>query len=556
MYNEVPFAEEYSGYGGIFRMNFYEDFQSLDPLQVTDLTSMIIADQVYDGLVKKNPITKEIEPCLAKAYDISENGRIYTFQIREGVFFHDNPCFTDGKGKELTADDVVFSFTRLFTNSTSNRLYPLWANRIAGADAFYQEERFGDNDLEQVEGIQKIDDYTVRFILTESFPGFLELLSTHSVWIYPQEAYELYREEFSNNPVGTGPFFLKKLVSGQVVVLQRNPLYWRKDSVGRALPYLDGIKFTFESDRNIEMKAFMQGRLDMVFDPLRSTVELYNIRYDRDLIYETDSFLVQVYPSLSLQFYGFKHSGTVFNDVNVRKAFNLAIDREQIVEEVLNGRGIPAKYGMVPPFFKKYHADSLEGYSFDPELAKVMLAFAGYPGGKGFPRITLHLNNGGGFSNLGVAELVQSMLRDNLGVVVDLSVTDRKTHYELVESGQSAFWKDSWIADYYDPSTFLSLFFSGALLTDTLQKSYLNTMRYASSEYDSLYLSALHTQDFNKRMSLYLKADQKALDDAVVMPLYYDKMIRLLSKRVQNFPAQPMEIRDLTEVYFTEDARP
>ena len=142
------------------------------------------------------------------------------------------------------------------------------------------------------------------------------------------------------------------------------------------------------------------------------------------------------------------------------------------------------------------------------------------------------------------------MLSENLGIYLDLSITGRAQHYERVETGKTEFWKDAWLADYYDPENFLCLFYGKLVPDDTASKSYYNSTRYKNDEFDKLYTSAIKEGDDAKRMELYCKADQKILDDAVIIPLYYDKTVRLLQLYVKNFPVNSMEVRDLGSVYF------
>lgn len=244
----------------------------------------------------------------------------------------------------------------------------------------------------------------------------------------------------------------------------------------------------------------------------------------------------------------------VFEDINVRKAFNHAIDRKKIVDFALNGLGVPAEHGIVPPSFENYPIENVKGYEFSIQKAQQYLAKAGFPGGDGFPRLTLSLNSGGGTANLLVAEAVQKMLSENLGIYLDLSITGRAQHFERVESGKAQFWKDAWLADYYDPENFLCLFYGKLVPDDTAESSYYNSTRYKNDDFDKLYAKAIKEGDDSKRMDLYCKADQKILDDAVIIPLYYDKTVRLLQLYVKNFPVNSMEVRDLGSVYFEFEA--
>lgn len=541
-------------YGGVFKMNEVESFRSLAPHSITDITSNNIASQIYEGLLRLNPKTLEITPGLAESWDVSADGLIYTFNLRKGVFFHENICFIGAATREVNADDVIYSFTQLFTPSDENQLHSLLTERVLGAHEYYQNKLKGINTVNSIAGLKKLDDYSVRIVLLEPFSGFLELITTPVGWIYPKEADDYYGSILRENAVGTGPFRLHKLIENQVLILSKNPKYWRKDSLGQTLPYLDAIKYTFVKSKKEEMAAFFDGHLDLVFELGSTYVKKLKLDINKDFgTFETDSFIVQISPAMSVQFYGFKHSGNIFNNHNVRQAFNCAINRNLIVDEVLYGLGVPANLGFVPPYFADYNVDSLNNYSYNPDRAKKYLADAGYPNGQGFPRLTLNINSGGGMSNLKVAEAVAKMLSDNLNITIDLSVTDRNQHYDWVESGLTEFWKDAWMADFYDPGSFLCLFYGKFVPEDSTEKAYLNSMRYINQSFDKIYREAMREANRSKRMALYHKAEHIILSDAVVIPLYYDKTIRLLSKRVRNFPINTMEVRDFGTVYFSTD---
>jgi len=492
-------------YGGVFHLNEVEDFRSLSPHNIVDLTGKNIASQIYEGLVSLDQKTLKVIPSLAESWEISPDGYIYTFHLRKDVIFHDADCFPEGKGRKFNADDVIFSFTELFTLSTENNLFALIGERVLGAKSYYNKQR-NESQPETIAGLRKIDDYTINIVLNEPFSGFLEVLTTPGGWIYPKEADEKYGIDLRTHCVGTGPFTLNKLIENEIIILARNNNYWKKDAFGNSLPYLDALKFTFIKEKKSEMLEFMKGNIDMVYGITREDVDEYDLNTTMDKgEYATDDFLVQISPSLSIQYYSFKQMSEVFEDINVRRAFNYAIDRKKIVEYALNGLGVPAEHGIVPPSIKDYPIEDVTGYEFSVSKAQQYLAKAGFPGGKGFPRLTLNLNSGGGTENLLVAEAVQKMLSENLGIYLDLSITGRAQHFERVDLGQVDFWKDSWLADYYDPENFLCLFYGKLVPDDTTESSYYNSTRYQNDDFDKLYTNAIKEEDEAKRMELYCK---------------------------------------------------
>jgi len=537
-------------YGGVFHINEVENFRSLFPHDAGDISSYNIGSQVYEGLVRLDPKNLEVIPGIATSWEVSDDGLTYTFHIREGIYFHDNPCFDKGIGRELDVDDVIYSLTMLCTKSPMNDYFTMVIDRIDGAREYYE---FSDSNqkLEEISGLKRIDDHTLQIKLTKPFTGMTKVLATASCWVFPKEAYDMYGEEMRVNCVGTGPFRVVKIVDNEVVILGKNKNYWRKDEFGNQLPYLDALKYTFVKEKKSELLEFKKGNLDMVYQIPSDEIEEFEIDVKKDRAdFIVNDFRVQITPSLSVQYYSFQHMGEIFDDVNIRKAFNYAIDKERIVNYGLNGLGVAANYGIVPPSIMNYPCTKIDGYEYSPELARSFLAEAGFPGGKGFPRLVLEINSGGGFENIAVAEIVQKMLSDNLGINVDLSVTNRIQHMDRVGSGKSDFWREAWLADYSDPENFLCLFYGPYAPTDRNESSFINSTRYKNKSFDVLYENANIEQNEAKRMELFCKADQKVIEDAAVIPLYYEKSVRLLKLYVKNFPLNPMEYRDFGTVYF------
>lgn len=550
--NHVEFREGNGGvyYGGVFKSNEVEDFRSLFPLSVTEVAADHIAKQVYEGLIKQSQEDLTILPSLAEQLDFSNDASVWTFYIHRGVKFHDDECFPGGVGREVTAHDFKYCFDRLCTASPDNNYFGnTFKGRVKGADEYFQSTVDKKPLPGGVSGVQVIDNYTIKITLVQPFAGFLNILSTAGCWVYPKEAYEKYGVSMRTRCVGTGPFKQKTVKEGESVVLERNANYWESDEFGNKLPYLDGLKYTFIREKKSEFLEFKRGNLDMIFQlPVEMISEILGEFDDAKEV--NAPFEMQVAPAMSTFFFGFQHNSDIFGKKDVRLAFNYAINRDKIVDNILQGEGIPGIYGIIPPAFKGYHNKELVGYTFDVEKARKYLAAAGYPNGKKFPKITLQTNAGGGDRNIQVCEAVQKMLKENLNIEVEVNVVPIGEHFERIESGKTLFWKSHWIADYPDPETFLTLLSSRHIPKNVMDKPYLNSMRYRSAKFDTLFAHAMKELNDRKRMKLYLEADQIGIDDAAIMPVFYDENYRLLKPYVKNFPANAMEYRDMSRVYF------
>lgn len=545
----VQEAEGGRFYGGVFTLNEVDNFRSLYPLDLTQASAHRIANQVYEGLVKLDQEDLSIHPSLAESWEVSDDATIYTFQVRKGVLFHDNPCFANGKGRELTAYDVEYCLRRLCTDLPENQMFWLFQDRIVGGNTHFEKVKAEESKTNAIEGIQALNDHVVQIKLKQPFSGFLNTLTHQACWIYPEEMVIEYGRILGLNCVGTGPFRQKLVKENEVVILERNTDYWGKDEHGNKLPFLSAIKVTFEREKSLELMAFKKGNLSAVYELPPEEMEVFK----NEEIGEAGAkrpFIKQSVPSLSVQYYGFQHQGNLFNNPDVRKAFNLAIDREKIVEHTLAGQGVPAFSGIVPPSFEGYDTTNIPGYVLDPERARQHLAQAGFPNGEGFPRLVLQVNSGG-YGNIAVAEAVQSMLSENLNIEVEISVLPVSQHYDRVEGGEAQIWRAAWIADYSDPENFLNLLYGKHVPKDEHEMAYMNSMRYRNARFDSAFSKALASLDEQERMELYRRADSIAMGDAAIMPLYYELGIRLLHPKVRNFPMNAMEYRDLSEVYFS-----
>ena len=537
-------------YGGVFRMNEVEDFRNLFPLNTTEVSSIRITNQIYEGLVKLSQADLTILPCLAEKWEKNADATQWTFHIRKGVKFHNDPCFPNAEGREVTANDFMYCFQKLCTSSPENQHFgDSFKDRVVGANEYYQSTIDKNPLAVGVSGVKRIDDYTLQISLLHPFAGFLNILTMPGCRLYPKEAFDKYGIEMRVKCVGTGAFQIKTVKEGEVVILERNPNYWDIDEFGNHLPYLNALKYTFLKEKKSELLEFKRGNLDMMF---RLPTEMIP-----DILGELDQakegnppFEMQVVPALSTFYYGFQHQSDIFSKKEVRLAFNYAIDREKIVKYTLQGEGLPGNYGIVPPSFAAYDVKKLVGYKFDVEKAHKYMAAAGYPAGKGFPKLTLQINSGGGDRNIQIAEVIQKMLKENLGIDIDISVMPFAEHLETLETGKSLFFRAQWSADYPDPETFLTLLYGKHVPAKLSDKSYLNEVRYKSPKFDSLFSAAMQEVDDKKRFDLYLQADQVQIDEGAIMPIFYDEFYRLVQPNVKNFPSNAMEYRDLSHVYF------
>lgn len=527
--------------GGVYRINETEDIRSLDPVRINDVVSHHVAHQIYDALVDLDS-NLQLVPQLAQSWEISEDGLLYTFHIRKGAFFHDNKCFPDGKGREVNANDVNYSYDRICDPRTQSIGFTYFKNYVEGAREYYDhinESRNAKKEptMEGVSGFIVKDDSTFQIKLTQPFGPFIYYVTLAYGYILPKEAVDMYKDDYFQNPVGSGPFIFVDWKPDLELNMKRNPNYWMKDEHGNQLPYLEAAKFRFIKDQAAQQLEFVNGNLDESYRIPNETFREV-VGEDGNLTPGYSQFILQKAPTLSIQYYGFLTSGELFSNKKLRQALNYAIDKEKIVKFVVNGQAFgPATHGIVPPSMPDYPVDQIKGYDYDPEKAKQLLTEAGYPGGNGLT-VTLQINSGGD-RNIQVAEAIQAMLKE-VGVGMKLEIIPFAQHLDNIDAGRANMWRLGWVADYPDPENFLNLYWGANVPKDPKQISPINSTRYVNPEFDRLFEQAIITTDKTERYKLYAQAEQIAVEDAPMMYIYYDQDFRLLQPYVRGYALDPM----------------
>ncbi|MDQ3111671.1 MAG: ABC transporter substrate-binding protein, partial [Bacteroidota bacterium] len=365
----------------VFRFNELGDVTSLDPALAGSFENNWALSQIYNGLVEMDTAL-QVKPCLAKSWNVTDDGMEYTFHLRTDVVFHDNPQFQGGKGRKVTASDFVFSFGRLFDKQISNA-----STLVDGIDMEFNSE---------IPAIKSLDDSTLVIRLKKPFQPFLGILTMKYFSVVPKEVVQFYKRDFGIHPVGTGPFQLKFWKDKISLVLEKNQNYFKVDEMGTKLPHLDIISVSFVKDPDAAFIQFMSGDLDMI-----SGIDAIN----KEKVLEKDGRLKATYsdkiqlisaPFLKTDYFG------IFIDENsdivkmsplrikyVRQAINYAIDREKIVRYRRYNLGTPANAGFIPPDMHAYDASKLKGFSYNPDKSRELLYMAGFPGGKGLKPIKL-----------------------------------------------------------------------------------------------------------------------------------------------------------------------
>jgi oligopeptide transport system substrate-binding protein len=506
----------------IFHYNEQTGIASLDPAFAKNQSIMWAIHQLYNTLVEVDE-DMQLKPSLAKSWDISTDNLRFTFHLRTDVYFHDDVVFAGGKGRKLTAEDVAYSFKRIADKNTASPGAWIFNNRI-------------DTDG----GFVSINDSTFQLTLLHPFHPILGILSMQYCSVVPREAVEKYAGSFRRHPVGTGPFQLVAWEEGQALVLKKNKQYFEKDSSDNRLPYLDGIKVSFFNSKATEFLEFQQGRLDFINDIEASFKDEILTRTGRLKHRWEGKLLLQKHPYLNIEYLGI-----LVNEKNelvqssplrlqkIRQAINYGFDRRKMMLYLRNSIGTAAESGFVPMGLPSFDENAVPGYRYDPAKAKQLLAAAGYPSGKNLPLIKLltipvYADLAGYIAN----ELKQ------IGINVQVEAIQKSLLLEQTSKSQALFFRGSWIADYPDAENYLSVFYGK-------NPAPPNYTRYSNTAFDTLYERAIAERNDSIRYKLYQQMDRLVINDAPVVPLWYDMAIHLVHTNVSGFVPNNLNLLEL-----------
>ena len=472
-------------YGGVYRRAFPDPYILVDPAHIKESNSNEVCKQLYDGLVEFSE-SDTVVPCLAENWKISDNKLVYTFKLRKNVHFHKtvNGKPTKNGGREMTAEDVLFSFKRLLTPRDMNE--GCFFKIIKGAEDFFYKR------ATEISGIRVIASDTIEFELEHPFAPFISTLGVSNAFIVPFED----ADNLENMPVGTGAFKWKGRYEDKIV-LEANQDYFR----GR--PWLDNIEFVIIPKEEDRFSAFMAGKLQHVDLPDTIYQKMKHDPEHSKYIIESNLW--------GLNFLGMNNEIPPFDNKLVRQALNYAVDRDSIVKLVLNGRAQSAN-GVLTPGIPG-HDPLLSGYYYDLAKAKQLLAEAGYPEGKGFPVITLQINDDQ--LQHRVADFIVANLKD-LGIECRIDMMCFEEHLSSLEKGKFPFFRMGWTIDYPDPDGFLYTMFHSS----NIGEGY-NYCRYKNPEVDRLLTEARNETELRVRVPIYEKAERIIVEDAPMVFMYF-----------------------------------
>ena len=514
----------------VFLYNESAGITSLDPAFAKDQANIWVCNQLYNGLVQLDN-QLETQACIAHSWNVSEDGKTYTFFLRNDVYFHTTDFFNFPQGKrKVIASDFVYSFNRIVDKTVAS----------PGAWIFNAVDTCKDGTY----AFLAVDDTTLVIRLKESFPPFLKLLTMQYCSVVPKEVVDKFGKDFRKYPVGTGPFKFKMWKEGLKLVMLKNDDYFEFENNQR-LPYLDAVAVSFIIDKQAAFMEFVKGNLDFL-SGLDASYKDELLTKDGRLnpAYNSRIYMLTM-PYLNTEYLGFlmdeKQKGADNNPLlkkEIRQALNYGFDRRKMLRFLRSNIGEPGLYGMIPYGLPPFDTNNTYGYDFNPEKARALMAAAGYPNGKGLPPITISVSE----SYIDIIQYIAYEL-EQIGFKIKIAKLQAGTQRQMIAKSELPFFRGSWIADYPDAENYLSLFYS-----KNFCPSGPNYTHYKNAQFDKYYEQSQQTSNDSLRMELYKKMDALIMEDAPVIVLYYDQVLRFVSKKIVNMDNNAMNLLILKKV--------
>lgn len=511
----------------VFNINLDQGLTSMDPAFARNQNAIWMTNQIFNGLVQVDA-NLQAAPCIAKSWEVSEDALQYTFHLRTDVRFHDDPIFTQGKGRKVIASDFAYSFYRLIDPKVASSGGWIFSDKVEGKSSFIA-----------------LNDSTFRIQLLRPFPPFMSLLTTQYCSVVPKEVVEHYGKDFRSHPVGTGPFKFKYWKEGEILVLLKNEHYFEKDKNGSPLPYLDAVKATFITDKQSGFMSFLKKDLDFYYNVDGSYRDDILTKSGKMTAKYKGKFQLIKSPYLCTEYVGIlidTNLAIVKNSPlklrKIRQAINYAIDKEKLIKYLRNGIGIPANSGYVPKGMPGFDSIRVKGYHYSPKLAAKLLSESGYQDGKGLPEITLNTTT----TYKDLIEFIQGELAA-IGMKVKVDVSPSSSLRDLISKNHVNFFRASWLADYADGENFLSMFYSKNKVPFGP-----NYTAFYNKDFDQLFEQSYYESNNEKRFELYRKMDQMVMDEAPVVPLFYDQSVVMLQNNISGYKTNALSLMILKSV--------
>lgn len=528
----------------VFRANV----KGLDPAHTSDLYSATVIAQVYDSLLQYNYLKRPstLEPALSELPEISKDGTEYVFKLKPGVYFQDHTAFPNGKGRELVASDVIYSWKRLADPANTSEAYFVIEGKIKGLAEWAKKKASGEANYDTpVEGLVARDSHTLVVKLDKPYHQFSNVVAMPSMSVVPREAVEMFGQEFLNNPVGTGPFMLAKKedwVRNSKIMLVKNPRFREEKfpsvgmeedqkkgllkDAGKKLPLVEKLVFHELPEEQPRWQTGLKGGyewFDIPSDSFEGAVKSGSLSPELT----EKGMKVDIEPAMDVTYVGINMMDPVLGKSKaVRQAMALAFDSDDYIKRFMNGRGIKA-HSPIPPGLSVYDAKFVNPLAVhNLSKAKKLLAEAGYPDGKGLPEFdyesladTKGRQQGEYFA--------QSMAK--VGIRIRINSNSWPQLLTKLKERKATLFGLGWGAVYPDPQAFFMAFYSKNISPGP------NATNYVNADFDKLYEKSLTLRDGPERDAVYRKLRDFIVDQSVWIHISHRLNYRVLHGWVENF---------------------
>lgn len=504
------------------QINIGQEPHTMDPSVNITSDNLIYLNHIFEGLVRKDKNGKII-PAAAKSWNVSENGLVYTFYLRDNAYWSD--------GKKVSADDFVYSFRRLFDKNTESK-FAYQNNIIKNSNKIMNGEM-----APEYLGIKAVDNHTLEIILEIPAAYFLEILTHPTFYPLREDIIQSYKNNWTDSPktfIGNGAFKVVERKINEFIIMEKNEFYW---NIKEIIP--SRLEFILKNDPQYSLNNVKKGLMHLSRNfPIKDINSLQKSGYIKNI------------PRIAVYFYFINTTNSALSDANVRKALSIVIDRNHIVENITKNGERPAAalvpYG-IPSFFGDFRKNggdyidiSISGYEDNIKKAKKLMMLAGYPNGNGFPTLTFKTTYG---NHKYIFEAVQKMWKENLGintVLEELELSDLfnnrfDKNFDIASGG--------WNGDFNDPINFLSIF---------LSSSPNNNSIYSNIRYDDLIKTANLITNSSHRMMTMHKAEELLIDDMAIIPIYFSNEPILVSPKLKGVMYDSMGQHSFAEAYLED----
>ena len=498
----------------IFKYNEISVINSLDPAFAKDLASVWATSQLFNGLVQLDS-NLIVQPSIAKSWTISSDKLEYEFLLKDNVFFHNSEKSNLDFGRKVSAYDFEYSFSRLLDDN------------IASPGRWV---------MSNVKGFNAVNDSVFLIKLKSPFPGFLGLLTMQYCSVVPKEIVEA--TDFHSNPIGTGPFKFQLWQKGEKLIFRKNTNYFESHD-GEKLPFLDGISISFLRDKQAAFLQFILGNLDFLSgidasykDEILTKDGSLNEKYINKINLSKQNYLNTEY----LGFYS-KDTLSPTKNLKIRQAINYGFDRQKMLKFLRNNIGSPAVNGFIPKGMPSF-SENVIGFNYDKEKSKQLISEVKEMNNGILDPVVLSTNA----SYLDLCEYIQNELGKN-GLEIEINVNPPSTHRQMVATSKLSFFRASWIADYPDGENYLSLFYS-----KNHSPNGPNYTHFNNKDFDRLYELSLSETIDSTRFNFYNQMDRIIIENAQIVPLYYDNVLRFTQKNIKDLSNYPNNMLNLKRV--------